>query len=237
MIALSIDTAANNCAVALSDIGTGEILASVSEDIGRGHAELLLDVIERCMAQANTRYHDIERVISTIGPGSFTGVRVGLATARAVGLALSKPVIGVSNLEACAHFALQLGGGSLENKTLSVILDARRNEVYFQQFKNGLEVQKPAVSTIEALHLENSVLCGSGAVAYNLQMKHAGSPQKSTIIHDMATAPIELIAALGINKPVPKTRPQPLYLRGADAKKQDGFAVQRSDTEPIDTSR
>ncbi|MCF6322032.1 MAG: tRNA (adenosine(37)-N6)-threonylcarbamoyltransferase complex dimerization subunit type 1 TsaB [Rhizobiaceae bacterium] len=234
MIALSIDTAANYCAAALSDVNSGEILASVNEDIGRGHAEMLLDIIDQCMKQANAGYRDIEQIVSTIGPGSFTGVRVGLATARAIGVALSKPVIGVSNLEACARYAMQFDNMPVGNKLVSVIVDARRNEVYFQQFNNALPVQKPVVSAIKDLEIEDSALCGSGAAEYVLYKK---PDRKPVIIHDKATAPIEIIAALGAEKPVPDSRPQPLYLRAADAKIQDGFAVPRCDIENTDVPR
>jgi tRNA threonylcarbamoyladenosine biosynthesis protein TsaB len=207
MVALSIDTAANICAACISDLDSGEVLASISHDIGRGHAELLMDTIGQCMKQANCSYGQVERVISSVGPGSFTGVRVGLSAARAIGLGLSKPVVGVSNLLACAHYAIQIGGG-IEVKRgrdidqdlwgrVSVILDARRNEVYFQQFENSIAIGKACVSSLEELvkfhqdlHGGEVVFCGSSAVEFQNALAASGQDAKISIAHHLATAPI-----------------------------------------------
>jgi tRNA threonylcarbamoyladenosine biosynthesis protein TsaB len=242
MVALSIDTAANVCAACISDINSGKILASFSHDIGRGHAELLMDTIEQCMKKANTGYGQVELIISSIGPGSFTGVRVGLSAARAIGLGLSKPVVGVSNLLACAHYALQIGS-RMEGKKrrVSVILDARRNEVYFQRFENNVPIRQAGVCRLEELvnnhrHMDRSdeIFCGSAAMDFQNALADSGLDSEFSIAHRLETAPIEIIAALGmaghadekcLQPPEPLKPPEPLYLRGADAKQQQGFAV------------
>jgi tRNA threonylcarbamoyladenosine biosynthesis protein TsaB len=258
MVALSIDTAANICAACINDLDSGEVLASISHDIGRGHAELLMDTIGQCMKQANCSYGQVERVISSVGPGSFTGVRVGLSAARAIGLGLSKPVVGVSNLLACAHYAIQIGSGIGVKRgrdidqnlhqdlwgRVSVILDARRNEVYFQQFENSIAIGKACVLSLEELvrlhqdlHGGEVVYCGSSAEEFQNALAESGQDAKISIAHHLATAPIENIAALGMTMRVSQMRPQPpqpLYLRGADAKQQQGFAVPLEDIRNTD---
>jgi len=234
MIALSIDTAANFCAAALSDMRNADIVASVSKEIGRGHGEILFEIIDQCMGAAGCGYHDIERIISTTGPGSFTGVRIGLSAARAIALALSKPVIGISNLEACADHALQIENAAEEDALVSVILNARRNEVYFQQYQHGSAVCEASLLAIEKVDVGDSVLCGSGAAQYLHQRENKRAGGENRIIHHQATAPIEIIAALGMKKNVPTSRPRPLYLRNPDAKSQQGFAVQRSGSQNSD---
>ena len=237
MLALSIDTAANLCAVAVSDQASGQILAAISHDIGRGHAEMLMDTIEQCLTQAQKPYSDIDKIITTIGPGSFTGVRVGMAAARAIGLGLSKPVVGISNLQACAAHALQLvdtNGDAKTKQPIWVILDARRDEVYFQQFDGSDPTSKPMVCRIDELVANadfaigsDVMLCGSGAQLFLSAMAGEEVSANHPIAHHLATAPIEVVASLGMAAAVSEDRPEPLYLRGADAKQQAGFAVSR----------
>ena len=236
MAILSIDTAGNFCATALNDTLTGKILSAVSYDIGRGHAEILMRVIDEVLIQAELEYQDIDKVVTTLGPGSFTGVRVGISTARAIGLGLSKPVVGVSVLQACAQHAIQNDNARFEKRIVSVILDARREEFYFQPFRNGKPLQEARVCNIEQLmdfhegfKKQEVVLCGSGAVKFLQHRTDLIPVVDFPIAHLLATAPIEDVAELGRNTSVGKTRPEPIYLRGADAKQQQGFAILRAD--------
>ncbi|HWA21824.1 MAG TPA: tRNA (adenosine(37)-N6)-threonylcarbamoyltransferase complex dimerization subunit type 1 TsaB [Caulobacterales bacterium] len=98
MRVLAIDTALNACSVALVD--NGAVLGMLSEPMQRGHAECIAPMVQEVMAQ--TEFSTIDRIVVTTGPGSFTGVRVGLAFARATALALEVPCVGVSTLEALA---------------------------------------------------------------------------------------------------------------------------------------
>lgn len=100
MIALGIDTALDACSVAL--VGNGVTLAALSEPMSRGQAERLAPMAREVVAGAGLSFAAVERIAVTKGPGSFTGVRVGLSFARALALALNKPCLGVSTLEALA---------------------------------------------------------------------------------------------------------------------------------------
>jgi tRNA threonylcarbamoyladenosine biosynthesis protein TsaB len=100
MIVLALDTALDACAVALVEGDT--VRASISEPMSRGQAERLAPMARDVMAAAGARFADLDRIAVTTGPGSFTGVRVGLSFARALALALNRPCLGVSTLEALA---------------------------------------------------------------------------------------------------------------------------------------
>ena len=100
MIVLGLDTTLDACSAAL--VRGEQTLAELSEPMKRGQAERLAPMVREAVARAGIAFPDIDRVAVTTGPGSFTGVRVGLSFARALALALQKPCIGVSTLEALA---------------------------------------------------------------------------------------------------------------------------------------
>src|SRR3569832_1939804 len=97
MLILAFDTSIAACSVAL--IRDAAILAATREVMDRGQAEALMPMIERVMESARASYRDLDRIAVTTGPGSFTGVRVGLAAARGLGLASEKPIVGVLTTE------------------------------------------------------------------------------------------------------------------------------------------
>src|SRR6185312_5389676 len=100
MLVLAIDTALDACSAALIDTDGDRTLASESREIGRGHAEHLLPIIDGVMKKAGVKFNDVDRFAVTVGPGSFTGLRVGLSAARGFGLVTKKPVVGISTLAA-----------------------------------------------------------------------------------------------------------------------------------------
>ena len=100
MLILAIDTCLARCAVCLFDSAAGSVLAEHHLDIERGHAEALAPMVQRVLATAHKRPGDVTRIALTLGPGTFTGVRIGLSFARAFGLALNIPVYGLDTLTA-----------------------------------------------------------------------------------------------------------------------------------------
>src|SRR5262245_65992584 len=112
---LAIDTALDACSAAVLDTDRGGILASESLPMTRGHAEAVMPLIARVMDGAGIEFRELDRIAVTIGPGSFTGLRVGISAARGIALAAGKPAIGLTTLAAFAapHIA--------EDDTLPVV--------------------------------------------------------------------------------------------------------------------
>src|ERR1700710_1420005 len=98
MLILAIDTALDACAAGVLDTDAGEMIAMESQAMKRGHAEALMPLIGRVMKDSGTAFASLDRIAVTTGPGSFTGLRVGLSAARGIGLAADKPVVGLSTL-------------------------------------------------------------------------------------------------------------------------------------------
>lgn len=224
MRVLAIDTALANCAAAVLDDGADTpCLAEVSAEIGRGHAERLMDMIGDVMAESSTAFTDLDRVVVTTGPGSFTGMRVGLSVARGFGLVLSKPVVGVTTLAAIARsIPVETGGAPV-----LVALDGKGDEVYCQDFGPDLEpMSEPCVRTIQELAdtLDRSVrLIGSAARRIALA---AGRPEDD-ILSDMAYPQISDVARLGLVTDPKTAAAVPLYLRPPDATPQKKGRIER----------
>src|ERR1700742_342282 len=134
MIVLALDTALGACSAAV--LRDGEVLAAMSEPMLRGHQERLAPLVEETVKTAGLPFAAIDRVGVTVGPGSFTGLRVGLAFAKGLGLALGKPCVGVGVVEG---LAASDPGPCL---TMAVI-DAKRGQVYLQAFESGVAVMAP----------------------------------------------------------------------------------------------
>ncbi|WP_105424546.1 tRNA (adenosine(37)-N6)-threonylcarbamoyltransferase complex dimerization subunit type 1 TsaB [Neorhizobium tomejilense] len=221
MIVLAIDTAGVDCSAALYDSAAGKVLSEVTETIGKGHAERLMSVIDEALAAANLPLKAVERVAVVIGPGSFTGIRVGVAAARGFALALGVESVGVTTLEALALKFL----GEHPDQPVVVAMDAKRNEVYTQAFSaNGEALSQPAaLSPEDASELGQSL----SAVMTGSWVEH--SLGKEVAEYDGRDRfDIAVVARIAAEKPVDAQRPKPLYLRGPDAKPQTGFALARS---------
>ena len=215
---LAIDTSGPICSAAFLESGSGQIIAQQSDDIGRGHAELLLPMIDGLMELKGLKWSDVQAVGCSTGPGSFTGLRVGLAAAKGFAFALSCPCIGVSVFEAFSYDA---------NKPLCVILNAKRDEFWLQNFnEQNSDLDDPkAVATQDVLncippHIEN--LAGSGA------NDMLALDNRFHILTNASSPPIEGVARL-IRERIsdPAQFPAiPLYLRAPDAKPQTSLALE-----------
>ena len=218
MTLLAIDTSANLCAVC---VWKGDAaLASITQDIGTGHAELLMGMIEDGLHQAGKTYADLSRIGVVIGPGSFTGVRVGVSTARGLALALTIPAVGVTTLEGLAREAQVFHPG----RRVLAVIDARREQLYSALYDtDGRLIAEPAVLDAEATAAQaggtDLVLTGSGSATLSALLPN------SEIIAHTATASIETYARLAAAMPTGADKPKPLYLRGADAKPQASFVL------------
>ncbi len=209
MIVLSIDTTIDACQAAVLDGDTA--LSAISEAMTRGHQERLAPLVAETMAQARVAFAALDRVAVTVGPGSFTGVRVGLAFARGLALALDIPCIGVGALEALAASAANAG------KVVAVI-DAKRGQVYLQLFDRGRPIAPP-----EALDLEVATLRVCQFAADDpIVLAGTGAGLLAPALGDAAAGPERpdpvLIARLGRDAPAPEAPPRPIYLRAPDAR-------------------
>lgn len=213
MIVLGLDTAVGACSAAV--LADGEPLACLSEPMLRGHQERLALMVQEAMAEAGLAFEALDRIGVTVGPGSFTGLRVGLAFAKGLGLALARPVVGVGSLEALA--ASEPGG----DLTVAAI-DARRGQIYLQAFSGGRALMAPDVLAVEIAAARLAELrpagrvdiVGSGAALLD------GLVAGARILPRAAPDPVAL-ARLAQAKPLTPARP--LYLRAPDAKLPGGL--------------
>jgi tRNA threonylcarbamoyladenosine biosynthesis protein TsaB len=217
MLILAIDTALDACAAAVLDTDAGRLIAQESQAMKRGHAEALMPLIARIIKQSGVGFADLDRIAVTNGPGSFTGLRVGLSAARGIALAANKPVVGLTTLSAYAAPVVSESG---ERPVISAI-DARHDHVYFQVVSgNGSSLIRPRVAPIEealeAARFGAPHLVGNAASMLAERWK-ADAPPPFKV--DAQPAPdIAWVAWLGAAVS-PDTAPaRPFYLRAPDAK-------------------
>ena len=205
MIVLAIDTCLGACSVAV--VSDGRTVAAASEPMTRGHQERLAPMAREVMARAGLDFAALDRIAVTVGPGSFTGLRVGLAFAKGLALALGKPCIGVGTLEALAATLAEPG-------PLAVVIDSGRGQVYLQTFEAGRALSPPQVLSLEdagsrVVELSDGVLSGPGAAllstaAAGFELRPVATPEPAAVARLAASAPA--------------APPTPLYLRPPDAK-------------------
>jgi tRNA threonylcarbamoyl adenosine modification protein YeaZ len=223
---LAIDTALGACAVCVMEAGRPLPLSLDVEEMTTGQAEALMPMIQRVMAQVEGGFASLERVAVTVGPGSFTGLRIGIAAARSIGLAAGIPVVGVSTLSAYAAPLVN----AQESGAIAVGIDARHGQLFFQAFTAaGRTIVLPRViSAREAGRAIGSgpvKLAGSGAAALATETMALGL---KAAIADMRPAPdVTWVARLGLAADPATATPKPLYLRAPSAAPQEGKAVPR----------
>lgn len=228
-ICLALDTALDACSVGLA-ISTDQEVRTYgrSLDLGRGHAEHLMAELEALLQETNLGYQDLTRLAVTTGPGSFTGLRVGLATARSLALALEIPLIGVSTLKALELTARHQGHVG----PLACVIDARRNQIYGQLFLPDRPSEPAALAAIDfaAQCLDETgqahadlLIAGSGVeLIKKEQAALADCPFADFVVPDMA-----VLAQYGLIAADQQQNPAPLYLRAPDAKPQASKAIAR----------
>lgn len=209
---LALDTALGGCAAACV---AGERSSMKSEVMPRGQAEYLVPFANEVIKACDVSYDDLDAVICTIGPGAFTGLRIGMSAARAFGLSLDIPVLGVSTLQ-----ALAIDYFSKYDAPCVIILESKRSDFYVQSF-NGV---REAVSESQALEVDEiiplisseHVLIGDGVERFNAacsghnfqKSDEFNLPNLVNVIHQFQEHGSE--GGLFVRDA------QPLYLRGAD---------------------
>jgi tRNA threonylcarbamoyladenosine biosynthesis protein TsaB len=208
MIVLGLDTCLEACSAAL--IRDGEVLARRLEPMARGHQERLAPMVRNLAAEAGVGFSDIDRFGVTVGPGSFTGLRVGLAFAKGLALALTRPCVGVGTLEA---LAASLG----EPGETAAVIDAGRGRAYLQIFAGVAALTAPDILVVEDALARVAEICPSGEIVLT-------GPGAGLLANALPGA---RLSALTAPDPVVVARlaasaeaapPRPLYLRPPDAK-------------------
>jgi tRNA threonylcarbamoyladenosine biosynthesis protein TsaB len=218
---LAMDTATSSCSVALWC--DGAIVAARRELMFRGQAEALVPMIKNVLAEAEVTASDLDLLAVTVGPGAFTGLRIGLATARGMGLAANIPCLGLTTTEVIAH---AVNASSWNRGTLLVALDSKRADIYVQAFQPG---HKPIS---EASAMDSAILgewlkdvpgpihvVGDARALAAAALINAGL---ETIVIETPEVPdSSVVAELASQRWTPgdiQKAPSPLYLRPPDAK-------------------
>jgi tRNA threonylcarbamoyladenosine biosynthesis protein TsaB len=217
MLILAIDTALDACSACVLDTDAERLIARESQAMKRGHAEALMPLIARVMKQSGIAFAALDRIAVTTGPGSFTGLRVGLSAARGIGLAADRPVVGLTTLAAYAAPVVSENG----KQPVFSAIDARHGQVYFQVVAgNGSALVWPRVAPIEealaASQFGAPILVGNAAQILADRWP-ADAPQPFKV--DVQPAPdIAWVGWLGAAVDPEIALPRPYYLRAPDAK-------------------
>jgi tRNA threonylcarbamoyladenosine biosynthesis protein TsaB len=162
---LAVDTATKTCSVAITD--SNDILAELTVNHLKTHTAFLMKMIQFVLNAADLLVDHIDGLAVTIGPGSFTGLRIGLSSIKGISAATGKPVVGVSSLETLAHTI------PITSKCICPMIDARKGQVYCARFRhqNGLLINELPVRSIKPIHViesisEPCIFIGDGALAY-----------------------------------------------------------------------
>jgi tRNA threonylcarbamoyladenosine biosynthesis protein TsaB len=226
MLVLAIDTALEACSAAVLDSGRGDIIASETVAMTRGHAEAIMPLIARVMDLADVEFAALDRIAVTTGPGSFTGLRVGISAARGIALSADKPAIGLSTL---AGFAAPLIAEDDSTHVVAAI-DARHDNVYLQVFgAGGRTLVAPRVASlrdaVRASMTGPARIIGSGASLVAGAWPKGAEPP--LLVENSGAPDIGWIARLGAAAADDSGPPKPLYLRAPDAQPQDAARLPR----------
>jgi tRNA threonylcarbamoyl adenosine modification protein YeaZ len=225
MRVLAIDTALEACSAAVLDTENGKV-ASESLPMVRGHAEALIPLIGRVMKQAEIPFSALDRIAVTTGPGSFTGLRVGISAARGIALAAAKPVVGLTTLAAYAAPYI-----AHDDKTaIAVAIDARHQHVYLQIFlPGGRTLIAPRIASIaDAVRAAaNGPVRIVGTGATMLVVAWPVREPEPVLIDESRAPDIVWVGRLAAVADESTSEPKPLYLRAPDAQPQDASRLPR----------
>jgi len=217
MLILAIDTALDACSAGVLDTRAARIIAHESLAMRRGHAEALMPLVSRVMKVSGVGFADLARIAVTTGPGSFTGLRVGLSAARGIGLAAQKPVVGLTTL--AAYTAPKVAVDS-DSPVLAAI-DARHGQVYFQFVDGeGAMLVAPRIAPLaEAIAAAppDVAPCLVGNAAAVLAERWPADRTPPATVEAEPAPDVAWVAWLGAAVRPETAPPRPTYLRAPDA--------------------
>jgi len=219
---LAFDTALSAGSVAL--VSNGAVLATCDEPNAKSLAERLVPMVDKVLAEAGKAYTDLDRIAVTVGPGTFTGMRIGVATARAMSLAADVPLVGASTLEVMAR---QVANDHPSATDIHICFDARRKEVYCQSFRPLGESDVAPLSEPVACSYEvaSGLLSGTSGVAAGNGVGLVETPATIQVLEGYTRLDACVLAGMAAARPMPDSVPEPLYLRAPDAKLPGGKEV------------
>ena len=229
MTILAFDTSLAACSAAILPNGAGKSIQRI-ERMDRGHAEALFPMIEACLQAAGCGFGDLTALAVTIGPGSFTGVRAGVAAARGLALAAKLPIVAATSLEVMAQGLVRQMHLPERANGFLVAHDARRGEFYVQRFTaQGQPLSAPelcSLSELAAVPQGVDLVVGSGAADIAAEAERCGRALRAAFADLLPEA--RDLADIASTK-APESRPvTPLYLRAPDAKPQMGKSIVRA---------
>ena len=223
---LAIDTSMGAVSAAVMSDATGALSISESIAMDRGHAEALLPLIDRVVSQLPDGFASLDRVAVTVGPGSFTGIRIGIAAAKAIGLVAEMPVVGVSTLVALAapHVGISQTG------VVVSAIDAHHGNVFVAAYvAGGRSLLTPRLlsvrDAVRQIGAGPVLLTGSGAQLLAIEAWTVGLAAE--VVGDLVAPEINFVARLGMLVIPAQAPAKPVYLKAPDAKPQEGGRVQR----------
>jgi tRNA threonylcarbamoyladenosine biosynthesis protein TsaB len=224
---LAIDTSCGAASAAIVESDNAEPLAVLSRTMARGHAEALAPMVDEVGRSVEGGFASLDRIAVTIGPGSFTGIRVGLALARAMGLALGVPVVGVSTLVAFAAPLLSEPRAGI----IAAAIDARHGSVYFQLFEaTGRPLAPPRCDSlrecVRGVGAGPALLAGDAVDLVAFEAHRAGLPYA---LAAAAGAPdIVAVARIGLALDPASNPARPLYVKPPDARPNPAEPIART---------
>lgn len=218
---LAIDTALGGVSVGI--VAANGHIVSRMEQTSRGQAAMLVPMIQEVLAEAQTEFNQLDLIACSVGPGSFTGLRIGLSTARTLGLALDIPVVGLNTLDVMARHYIspwpQAAGRDGTGKPLLIVLETKRQDFYARYYDTaGQPLNEPfaASGSVILQSAPNGPFYVGGDCLNRFQQSVSGDFE--LLDEWMQPDPI-LMAQIGLEifeKNGDQGAPQPLYLRGAD---------------------
>ena len=233
MNVLALETSMGNCSVALRQTEGGEPKVFFREEaMARGHAEALMPMVDEIMREAQLDFSELHLIATTLGPGSFTGVRIAIAAARAFALVTPAKLWGIDTLSVLAASALRRGCCREGATSLAIAVDARAGQLYFGLYgADGRRRERPLLlsyaDAAARLPEKSTVAVGSGAGL----LATAAAAARPGLIIETALEDLQPDAAIlaelaaAANETLPTLRP--LYLRPPDAKPQSAPSLRQ----------